>query len=485
MTNPRLRSGIAGVGLLAIASLAACSSVLGFDDLTSTSRPEADASDAGGADEAAHDANASETGTPPGAPSALIAAAGLVTTLAGSGKGQFAEGVGAAASFNAPRGIRLDTAANVYVADTLNHRIRKVTPGGVVSTLAGSGTAGFINATGAGAAFNGPSGVALDGASNVYVADTLNHRIRKVTPAGVVTTLAGSGNANHFDGTGIVADFDSPRDVAFAKGVLLYVADTGNHRIRSIAIATGVVVSVAGSIGPPDPGFANGADVNAKLRTPSGLVTDAEATNVLIADSDNHRIRALATATAAVTTPAGSGSAAFAEGTGSAASFDVPSGVALDAANNVYIADTANHRIRKMTFPGGVVTTIAGTGSAGSVDGALASATFDMPWGIALDAAGAVYVSDAAGHRLRKIAALAKGQLAISWSAPASGGPVTTYTATASAPANAPQTCTVAAPGTSCAISGLTSGVAYAVSVVAASGELKGATSSSVTATPN
>ena len=482
----RSRSCIAAGAFLVATGLVACSNVLGFDDLTSSAGV-----DGGSGSEAGNDASADAItadgppGTVPGAPSGVLAGAGLVTTLAGSGTAKFAEGTGAAASFDAPRGIRLDGAGNVYVADSLNHRVRKVTPAGVVSTLAGSGTAAFLDATGAAASFNGPSGLALDGNGNVYVADTLNHRIRKITTAGVVTTFAGSGQADHFDGTGAVADFNSPRDVAFASTGLLYVADTGNHRIRGIAIATAQVVSVAGSSGPPDPGFANGLSAAAKFNNLSSLVSDAAGANVFVADTTNHRIRALATASADVTTPAGSGSAAFANGSGVAASFNGPSSVAIDAASNVYIADAINHRIRKMTFPAGVVTTVAGTGSAGSADGALGSATFDAPSGIALDAAGAIYVSDSLGHRIRKIVSLSKGQLAVSWTAPAAGGPVTAYIATASAPANAAQTCMVAAPATSCTITGLASGVAYEVSVVATGGGGTGAASPKMFATPN
>jgi len=158
----------------------------------------------------------------------------VVSTLAGSGVQGFADGTGTTAKFSWPYGVAVDSAGNVYVADRSNERIRKITPSGVVSTLAGSGNWGFADGTGTAARFNYPTGVAVDSAGNVYVADEWNHRIRKITPSGVVSTLAGSGTWGSADGTGTAAKFRSPRGVAVDSAGNVYVADSDNHRIRKI-----------------------------------------------------------------------------------------------------------------------------------------------------------------------------------------------------------------------------------------------------------
>lgn len=155
-------------------------------------------------------------------------------TVVGSGSAGFADGTGASASFHSPIGVALDSARNVYVADTQNHRIRKITPAGVVSTLAGSGTAGFADGTGTAASFNFPTGVTVAVGGDVYVADNLNHRIRKITPAGVVTTIAGSGLSRFADGNGTAAAFANPASVAVDLLGNIYVADSNNQRIRKI-----------------------------------------------------------------------------------------------------------------------------------------------------------------------------------------------------------------------------------------------------------
>ena len=381
---------------------------------------------------------------------------GVVSTLAGSGTATFADGTGAAASFNNPRGIAVDSVGSVYVGDYSNNRIRKITSAGVVTTLAGSATAGSLDATGTNAQFRNPWGVALDSAGTVYVADYTNHRIRKVTFDGVVTTLAGNGTASSVDGSGTNATFNNPRGIevdsagnvyttegnrirkitragvtttlagsgtaAFADGSgatasfntphgitidsngTLYVADQTNHRIRKVT-SSGVVSTLAGS---GTTTFTDGTGTNATFNNPQGVAVDSAGT-VYVADASNHRIRKIGTGRVqlplnrgVVTTLAGSGTTGATNGTGTSATFNDPRGVAVDLQGNLYIADTANNRIRKIT-PAGVVTTLAGSATAGSTDGNGTNATFNGPWGIAVDSAGTVYVADTAGHRIRKI----------------------------------------------------------------------------------
>jgi len=211
-----------------------------------------------------------------------ITAAGSVSTLAGSTQG-FADGTGAAAQFSFPIGVAVDAAGNVYVADANNHRIRKITAAGAVSTLAGS-TAGFTDGVGAAAQFNGPLGVAVDAAGNVYVADSINNRIRKITAAGAVSTLAGS-TAGFADGVGAAAQFSFPAGVAVDAAGNVYVADISNQRIRKIT-AAGAVSTLAGSTA----GFLDGVGAAAQFNNPAGVAVDA-AGNVYVADTGNNRIR--------------------------------------------------------------------------------------------------------------------------------------------------------------------------------------------------
>ena len=264
-----------------------------------------------------------------------------VSTLAGSGEFGFAEGTGTSAQFWGPYGVAVDASGNVYVADEGNHRIRKITPTGTVSTLAGSGTAGFADGSGTDAQFYYPLGVALDASGNVYVADKVNHRIRKITPTGTVSTLAGSGTAGFADGGGTAAQFYSPYGVAVDASGNVYVADAVNHRIRKIT-SSGTVSTLAGS---GTAGFADSDGTNAQFNNPFGVAVDASG-NVYVADRLNHRIRKI-TATGMVSTLAGSiyGSA---DGAGTNAQFSSLEGVAVDASGNVYVADALNSRIRKI-----------------------------------------------------------------------------------------------------------------------------------------
>jgi len=369
-----------------------------------------------------------------------VSPAGATITFAGSGAPGAADGSGAAASFRSPSAIAA-IGSDLFVADTGNHTIRKIAPGvlGDVTTLAGSpGTPGAADGTGSQARFREPQGIATDGV-DLFVADTGNHTLRRVTPAGAATTLAGSaGLSGHADGTGEAARFDGPRGLA-ASGFFLYVADAGNHVVRR-ADLSGSVATLAGN--PPRRGLADGTGSAARFDAPAGLAAVGD--NIFVADAGNGRIRKV-TPAGAVTVFAGGGgefaspagvvavgtdlfvtdaqrhtvsrvSAAgtvtllagqdgvpgAADGVGAAARFNAPRGIA--AADGVlYVADTGNHTIRKVTLSG-EVTTVAGTaGQPGAADASAGtSARFDGPRGVAV-LGSFLYVADTGNHTIRRV----------------------------------------------------------------------------------
>lgn len=314
-----------------------------------------------------------------------------------------ADGPAAAARFFHPTGVGLDRAGNIYVADLGNHTIRKITPSGVVSTVAGPGSfhvRGYADGTGSAVRFNHPSGVAVDSFGNVFVADMGNNVIRKITPNGLVSTFAGmylqSGKA---DGVGSAARFAAPHGITIDAADNLYVADVALFNIRKITPA-GQVTTIAGLA--YNRGSADGTGTDARFDTPRGVAVDG-AGNLYVADTDNETIRKIDRA-GRVTTLAGlAGSSGSEDGTGSSARFERPHGVAVDPAGNVYVADWLGNTIRKIT-PGGVVTTVggfAGDFSHGSTDGIGRVARFDTPKGVAVDSAGQLYVADYANSTIR------------------------------------------------------------------------------------
>jgi sugar lactone lactonase YvrE len=319
---------------------------------------------------------------------------GYTTTFVGNNQG-FADGTGTAAQFNFPTSMVKDAAGNFFVADRDNHRIRKITPAGVVTTFAGSGTMGFTNGTGTAASFNQPYALAIDASDNLYVGDRLNYSIRKITPAAVVTTLAGNGVSGIVDATGSAARFGEPIGIAVDVAGNVFVGDYFNNRIRKVTPA-GVVTTFAGT----NQGMVDGTGTAAAFNNPFGLAFDATG-NLYVADSHNFAIRKI-TAAGVVTTLAGNGTAGAINGIGAAATFSRPIGITVDAAGNVYECDLDNHTIRKITAAG-VVTTFAGTtGVSGATDGVAAS--FNNPVGVFSDNSnGVLYVADFANNRIRKI----------------------------------------------------------------------------------
>jgi hypothetical protein len=304
-----------------------------------------------------------------------------VTTFAGNGLGN-TNGSGTAALFNNPRGIAKDAAGNFYIADYSNNLIRKITPAAVVTTFAGSGSAALTDGTGTAAAFNGPSDITIDPSDNLYITDYGNDRIRKITPAGVVTTLA---------------TVTKPAGILYSSTTSgLFVSSYTNHTIVQVTLG-GVASVFAGLSGFS--GSTDGTGTAARFFNPYGI-SDDNTGNIYVADQGNNKIRKV-TSAGVVTTFAGSGTAGSADGTGTAATFNFPSGITISN-GIIYINDTQNNKIRMITASG-VVTTIAGSGTAGAVNANGTAATFNGPYGLQTDASGSLFIADAANNRIRKI----------------------------------------------------------------------------------
>lgn len=321
----------------------------------------------------------------------------VVSTVAGSGLLQWKDGKGAAAGFYYPRGLAVDTAGAVYVADSTNNRIRKISLGGDVTTFAGSGTATFADGLGTSASFNLPYAVAVNAAGVVFVADRSNHRIRKITPDGKVSTFAGS-VAGYADGKGVTAKFNSPSGIALDSNGWFWVADTGNQRIRRIS-PDGSVSTLAGGV----VGAADGKGALAQFNAPLGIAADL-AGNLYVADSGNHRIRKVAP-DGTVSTYAGT-TLGWQDGAVAQARFSGPTAVAVGGDGSVFVADSGNQRLRKV-FTNAVVSTVGGVGVAGSTDGgALSVARFYAPSGIAVASDGNLYVGDTTSNKIRHLSFL-------------------------------------------------------------------------------
>jgi sugar lactone lactonase YvrE len=322
--------------------------------------------------------------------STIISVSSTVSTLAGSIAGGYLNGTGTGALFNNPQSVVADASGNVYVADDFNNVIRKITPGGAVTTYAGDGNAGYTDGAAATAEFYAPQGLGIDSQGDIFVADLGNNRIRKISAAGVVSTYAGNGIRGYVNGADTVAEFNNPQNVCVDAIGNVYVADKNNNLIRKIN-TSGVVSTLAGYYG--EFGLYNATGTNAVFNAPNAVAVDSKG-NVYVADTKNYCIRKI-TSAGVVTTLLGGSIQTTLIGT--------PSSVAIDTKDNLYIADESG-RIIEFSTTGGIVYILGGTANTlGYVDGAGASALFNNPQGVTVDSQGNVYVADYGNNVIRKI----------------------------------------------------------------------------------
>ena len=317
---------------------------------------------------------------------------GIIRIVAGNNISGFSGDGGPATSASLTinlGGVATDGAGDLFIADQLNNRVRKVTPDGVINTIAGNGRAGFSGDGGPATSTSlaSPAGLALDGAGNLYIADAFNNRIRMVSPSGIITTVAGNGAAG-FSGDGgraVAASLNEPRGVAVDAAGNLFIADRVNNRVRKV-VPEGIISTVAGN-GVPDFLGDGGSALSASLRSPFGVAVDASG-NLYIADASNVRIRKVSAA-GIISTAAVSG---------------YPTAVAVDSTGILYIADPFNGRVRRVD-PEGTITTLAGIGLANfSGDGRPATAaSLSEPRGVVPDRSGNFYIADSRNNRIRKV----------------------------------------------------------------------------------
>lgn len=324
-----------------------------------------------------------------------------IRTFAGSPAPGATNGPGPVARFDHPAGLATDLSGNIYVADTENSTIRKITPDGTVTTIAGlAGSFGTNDNFGSSARFYGPEAIAANSAGQLFVTDSANSTIRKIS-GGTVSTFAGvAGVSNSFDGAGANAQFFHPEGVATDSGGNVYVADTWNHTIRKITPG-GTVTTLAGLAG--NFGAADGTNSKARFNRPTGIAVDS-ATNVFIADSLNHTIRKITPNGTVITIAGLAGVWGSSDGTNNAARFYLPEGIGIATNGDLFVTDSGNQLVRKVSPTGTnwVVTTVAGlNGVAGSANGTGTNAQFNFPAAIGFDTAGYLYIADIGNNTIR------------------------------------------------------------------------------------
>jgi len=318
----------------------------------------------------------------------------VVSTLAGTGDAGAADGPGLEATFSLPAGIAIGPDGSLYVTDIADNKIRKIAIDGTVSTYAGMGAQGLANGSCAEATFNMPCGITFDAVGNAYVADTSNNVIRKIDPTCQISTLAGSGKVGASDGLGTAASFYYPHGLTVDAAGNIYVADTSNNKIRKVD-SNGNVSTFAGT---GTSSYTDGPALNATFGDPMAIAADTIGT-LYVGDGDDSYVRKITNGQ--VTTLAGGGGFGLRDGPGTFAAFNGPAGIAIDANGNLFVADSGNNAVRKIS-PAGVVATIAG-GMLGADDGPADTASFNCPWGIAVDPNGVIYVTDSGNNKIRKI----------------------------------------------------------------------------------
>jgi hypothetical protein len=337
-----------------------------------------------------------------------------VITLAGTGSPGYFNGPSSSAEFNKPYGMCRDQDGAFYLADFLNHCIRKIAPDGTVSTYAGTTNPGFVDGPAATAKFYWPAGICIDDSGAVYVTELGNHSIRKISASGIVSTVSGTGTEGYTDGPATSAQFCYPRGIICDDNANLLVVDVWNHRLRKITPG-GMVSTIAGggsvtgylSVGD----YIDAPDTAARFYAPCWITKDV-AGNCYVADAYNHRIRKIdpsgVVSTFAGNGGIGPGNGGLADGPALSALFDTPTSLDMDSAGNLFINDPINHLIRKYTAGTGLVSSI-GSGIAGFADGPDSTAELNTPTGIFVGTNDTIYFSDHLNHAIRMLVPSALG----------------------------------------------------------------------------